>query len=150
MWSVSFVNGELVPCKWSAHQQEILILAELEDLKTGYEAATGWACVSAQEAFDSLRQGNLFVFVDHRPMCLSEAQPWFSAERVLTEEFVGQGIDTDTAVAVMLAVAAVVDVKRFVLGTRAAANGRHAGLANKYQRSGLFVSTVELMGVVDG
>lgn len=150
MWAVSWIGGKLEECEWKPHQQRILVLAELEHLRETYEATTGWACVTAEEALEEIEGGSLFVFVGHRVMVLSESKPWFSAERVLVEEFIGAGIDTETAVAVMRETCRTVDIKRFTVGTRAVANGRHAGLAKLYQREGLTVSTVELMGEEHG
>lgn len=148
MWAVSWIGGELVECHWSPETQRRLIRLSLFDLRQKYEP-TGWKLASVAEAYDELIVGNLFVFVGQNVMCLSESKPWFSAERILTEEFVDEGIPLDTVVAIMKKAAAIVDVNRFTVGTRAAANQRHAGLARHYQRTGLAVSTVELMGVIN-
>jgi hypothetical protein len=148
MWAVSWINGELEPCLWKDHQQRILIVGELEHLKEKYEEATGWECVDPLTYFQEIEHGSLFVFVDHKVLCLNEVRPGFSKERILAEEFVGQGIDTETVVAVCRKVCATIGLKRFVVGTRAPANGRIAGLAKMYQRQGLSVSTIELMGEV--
>lgn len=150
MWAVSWINGKLEECEWKPHQQRILVLAEMEHLREAYQIQTGWECADAAEALAEFEDSSLFVFIGHKVMVLSETRPWFSKERVLTEEFIGQGIDIETAVAVMQETCRTVDIKRFTVGTRAAANGRHAGLAKLYQREGLTVSTVELMGEIHG
>lgn len=147
MWAVSWINGELVECEWSEETQRRLVRLSLHTLRDRYKS-TGWRLAEVEAAYAELVDGNLFVFVGPSVMCLSECRPWFSAERVLTEEFVDDGIPLETVVAVMRAAAQVVDVNRFTVGTRAAANQRHAGLAQHYQRTGLAVSTVELMGVI--
>lgn len=150
MWAVSWINGKMEACEWKDHQQRILIVGELEHLKEEYEKNTGWKCADPLEVFQEIECGSLFVFIGHKVLCLAETRPWFSAENVLTEEFVGQGIDTDTVIAVMREACATVGLKRFVVGTRAPANGRIAGLAKKYQQQGLSISTIELMGEVHG
>lgn len=145
MWSVSYINGELVPCEWNPDTQRLIVLATLSELKEGY-AVTGWPTALVKDAMESLIEGNLFVFVGDKVMCLSQCRPWFSAEDILTEEFVGNGIGLETVTRVMRVAASVMGVSRFVVGTRAAANQRQAGLARLYQREGLTVSTIELMG----
>lgn len=147
MVAVSYVNGELVPCEFNHDTQRLIIAVALSELKAGY-AQTGWSTASVEEAMDAL-DGNLFVFVGCRVMCLSQCRPWFSAEDVLTEEFVGPGIGMQTATQVMRLAAKTMNVRRFVVGTRAAAKQRQAGLARLYQREGLSVSTIELMGETD-
>jgi hypothetical protein len=149
MWAASWVNGEFVPCIFTERAQRSLVLLELFKLHEGYKA-TGWKLVEPQEALEALIPCNLFVFVGSIPMCISANKPWFSAELVLAEEFVGGGIDTDTAADILRAACEMQGANRFVVGTRAAANMRHAGLAKLYQKSGLSVSTIELMGVVHG
>ena len=149
MWAVSWVNGEFVPCIFTERAQRSLVLLELFKLHEGYKD-TGWKLVEPEEALEALTPCNLFVFVGSAPMCISASTPWFSAEMVLAEEFVGAGIDTDTAADILRAACEMQGVRRFVVGTRAAANQRHAGLAKLYQKSGLSVSTIELMGVIHG
>lgn len=149
MNSLSWENGQLVPCKFSERGQLKLLLCSLYDLRDGY-APTGWKLAEPETAAAELIDDGLFVFVADKIICLSEARPWFSSEHVITEEFVDQGIPLDTVVQVMRAVCALVGCQRFTVGTRAAANQRHAGLAKLYQQHGLAVSTVELMGVQDG
>lgn len=152
MWAYSWEDGKLVTCRWSAHQQEILIKGELAHLKDAYEQ-TGWETEDVDTAFANLTGAQgicLFVFVGSAVLCLCEDRPWFSKERVLHEEFIGQGIGLPTVVEIMEYVAKVVDVRRYIAGTRAAANQRHAGLAKLYSKEGLTISAIELMGVVDG
>jgi len=149
MWSVSWKNGQLGECEFDAQTQRELLRASLYTLKAEYEK-TGWKVAKVADAMDDLIPGNLFVFVGPAIICLSEGRPWFSAERVLTEEFVDPGIGLETVIEVMRAAANIVDVNRFTVGTRAAANQRHAGLAKLYQKQGLTVSTVELVGVIHG
>ena len=149
MWSVSWKDGQLGECEFDAPTQRALLRASMHALKAEYEK-TGWKVASATAAMTELIPGNLFVFVGPNIICLSEGRPWFSAERVLTEEFVDPGIGLETVIEIMKAAADIVDVKRFTVGTRAAANQRHAGLAKLYQKQGLTVSTVELVGVIHG
>jgi hypothetical protein len=149
MWSVSWKGGAMVECEWSAETQRRLLRLSLLYLKTEYEK-TGWRVAEVDDAMEELIPGNLFVFVGPHIVCLSECRPWFSAERVLTEEFVDPNIGLDTVVDICRHAANVVDVRRFTVGTRAAANQRHAGLAKLYQKQGLSVSTVELVGVIHG
>lgn len=150
MWAVSWVNGELMPCEWKPHQQEILIKSEMERLRDVY-VQTGWDVASVDEAYNELIEAggmNLFVFVGPNVMCLCEDRPWFSRERVLYEEFIGMGIGLATVVEVMREVCKTVDIKRYATGTRAAVNQRHAGLAKLYSKEGLTISAIELMGEV--
>ena len=149
MWAVSWENGELVPCTKDVETQLAIIEIELSRLQHAY-GVTGWPTVPVEQALHSLttQSGALFVFVNDSVMCLCEDRPWFSAERVLYEEFIGIGIGLETVVDVMIAVCAVSDIKRYVAGTRAAANQRHAGLAKLYSKEGLTISAIELMGVV--
>lgn len=149
MWAVSWKNGEMGECEWSAETQRRLLRLSLLHLKEEYEK-TGWRVAEVEDAMEELIPGNLFVFVGANIICLSESRPWFSAERVLTEEFVDPNIGLETVVEICKYAAEVVDVRRFTVGTRAAANQRHAGLAKLYQKQGLSVSTVELVGVVHG
>lgn len=149
MWSVSWIDGKLVECEFDAIAQRELLGLSLQALRTEY-VKTGWEVATVSDAMDDLISGNLFVFVGTQIICLSEGRPWFSAERVLTEEFVDPGIGLETVIEIMKAAADIVDVKRFTVGTRAAANQRHAGLAKLYQKQGLTVSTVELVGVIHG
>lgn len=149
MWALSWVDGKLTDCQWKPHQQRILILSELEHLKQGYEDREGWPCTTAEEALTQIERSSIFVFDGHKVLALSAVQPWFSKEEVLTEDFVGQGMDIPTVVAIMREVCKVVCLKRFTVGTRAAANGRHAGLARLYENEGLSVSTLELKGEID-
>jgi hypothetical protein len=150
MWAVSFIDGELGECKWKPHQQRIFVLAELQDLRDEYERMTGWECVTPEEYLADIETTALFVFVNDKVVCLSETRPGFSRETVIAEEFVGRGVDVRTVAAIARAAGAMVGLKRFVVGTRAPANGRIAGLAKLYQREGLAISTIELMGEVNG
>lgn len=147
MIAKSWINGELVECPFSIRAQKQLLLISLYALRESY-ADTGWDIRSPQEAAEELMDGGLFVFVGSQLMCLSDVRPWFSNEHVITEEFVDPGIPLETVKAVMEYVCRLMGFKRYMVGTRAAANQRHAGLAKKYQQEGLSVSTVELMGVV--
>lgn len=152
MWAVSWKDGKLVECEWSPHQQEILIKGEMAYLKDAYEQ-TGWLTEDVDTAYANLTESsgmNLFVFVGPAVMCLCEDKAWFSKERVLYEEFIGQGIGLSTVVDIMIEVCKVVDIGRYVAGTRAAANQRHAGLAKCYSMEGLTISAIELMGVIHG
>ena len=150
MMAASWVDGELVECQWRPHQQEILIKAELAHLREAYEQ-TGWECESVDDAYIGLTESkglNLFVFVGSAVLCLCEDRPWFSKERVIYEEFIGQGIGLATVVEIMAYVCEMVGATRYVAGTRAAANQRHAGLAKLYSKEGLTISAIELTGVV--
>lgn len=147
MWSASWKDGKFTECEWSPETQRRLLRLSLWALREAY-GKTGWKLATVNEAMEEVIPGSLFVFVGNKIICLSECKPWFSTERVLTEEFVDEGIGIDTTVAVMRAACGVVAVERFTVGTRAAANQRHAGLAKHYQGTGLTVSTVELMGVI--
>lgn len=148
MWSVSLVGDELLPCTLTPGCQSFLVLSTLGHLADTYKD-TGWEIVTPADALKEL-QGNLFVFVDASVMCISISRPWFSKEDVLVEEFVGQGIGLQRVTQIMRLATSVMGAKRFVVGTRAAVNQRHSGLAKLYEREGLAVSAVELMGVVDG
>jgi hypothetical protein len=150
MMAASWVDGALVECTWRPHQIEILIKAELAHLREAYEQ-TGWEIEDVDTAYTALTEAeglNLFVFVGPNVLCLCEDKPWFSKERVVYEEFIGQGIGLATVVEIMAAVCKMTDCKRYVAGTRAAANQRHAGLAKLYSKEGLTISAIELMGVV--
>lgn len=149
MQAVSWKSGQLMACEYSEATQLSLLLCSLYALRDGY-ASTGWKLVEPEEAAAELMDDNLFVFVGDKLMCLSESRPWFSAENVITEEFVDEGIPLDTVVDVLKAVCERAGCNRFTVGTRAAANQRHAGLAKLYQRQGLSVSTVELVGELHG
>lgn len=149
MKSLSWESGQLSACTLSEAVQRKLLLCSMYSLRVEY-APTGWQMVTPEEAADALGNDddNLFVFVGYNMVCLTQCRPWFSAEDVITEEFVDQDIPLETVVEIMQAVARLAGCRRFSVGTRAAANQRHAGLARLYQRQGLAVSTVELMGVV--
>lgn len=148
MWSVSLIGDKLLPCTLTPGRQLYLVLSTLERLADNYKV-TGWETVTPAEAYKEL-QGNLFVFAGTSVMCISISRPWFSKEDVLVEEFVGQGIGLHKVTKIMRLATGVMGAKRFVVGTRAAVNQRHSGLAKLYEREGLTVSAVELMGVVDG
>ena len=148
MWSVSLIGDKLLPCTLSRDRQLFLTLSTLGQLAVEYEK-TGWEVVTPEEALAS-HSGNLFVFVDASVMCISISRPWFSKRDVLVEEFVGQGIGLHRVNQIMRLATSIMGAKRFVVGTRAAVNQRHSGLAKLYEREGLTVSAVELMGVVDG
>lgn len=148
MWSVSLIGDELLPCTLTPGHQQYVVRNTLYLLADTYKV-TGWETVTPEEALDALK-GNLFVFVDTSVMCISISRPWFSKEDVLVEEFVGQGIGLHKVTKIMRLATSVMGAKRFVVGTRAAVNQRHSGLAKLYEREGLAVSAVELMGVVDG
>lgn len=146
MWSVSLVGDELLPCTLAPEYQQYVVRNTLYLLADAYKV-TGWETVTPEEALAEL-QGNLFVFVDASVMCISISRPWFSKEDVLVEEFVGQGIGLHRVTKIMRLATVVMGAKRFVVGTRAAVNQRHSGLAKLYEREGLTVSAVELMGGV--
>lgn len=147
MWSMSWVGGKLTECQFLPRAQKSLLLASLYALRDRY-ASEGWALETPENAAQELLDGNIFIFVGDKLMCLSQAKPWFSTEFVLTEEFVDEGISLETVKAVCEYACREIGIKRYTVGTRAAANQRHAGLARLYQREGLTVSTVELMGVI--
>lgn len=111
-----------------------------------------WSILSAEDAYTYITErANEFVIVLTETggvVCAGEATPWFSEEAVMSEEFASH-IDTDTTTAIMRALCRAADFPRFVVGTRAVLNQRHAGLAKHYQQSGLTVSTIELMGVMN-
>lgn len=147
MWSVSWDGEKLIECQLLPRTQRSLLLLSLYTLRDRY-AGEGWALETPETAAEELTPGNLFVFVDDKLMCLSQSKPWFSAEYVITEEFVDEGILLETVKAVCEAACREIGIRRYTVGTRAAPNQRHAGLASLYQREGLTVSTVELMGVI--
>lgn len=148
MIAKSWINGELVECQFSQATQKRLLLCSLYALRDTYQGS-GWALAEPEDAAADLTDGGLFVFVGDKLMCLSDVKPWFATEHIITEEFVDQGIPLETVKAVCEYVCRLLGFKRYTVGTRAAANGRHAGLAKKYQQTGLSVSTVELMGVIN-
>lgn len=145
----SWKGGELAKCEWSERGARALMRISLCQLKSAY-ASTGWPTVEPDEAFDNLNDvDTIVVFVDELIVCVSVAQPWFSAEPVITEEFVDAGVPLATVVAICEFVARSAGISRILVGTRAAPNQRHAGLAQLYSREGMVVSTVELMRVVE-
>ena len=147
MWSVSWDGEKMIECQLLPRTQRSLLLLSLYTLRDRY-AGEGWALETPETAAEELTPGNLFVFVGDKLMCLSQSKPWFSAEYVITEEFVDEGIPLETVKAVCEAACRDIGIRRYTVGTRAAPNQRHAGLASLYQREGLTVSTVELMGVI--
>ena len=147
MWSYSWTGEKLVQCLFTTRAQKSLLLASLYVLRDKYKDE-GWDLETPENAAHELEQGNLFVFVGDKLMCLSQVKPWFSKEHIITEEFVDEGIPLATVKAVCEFAGREIGVKRYTVGTRAATNQRHAGLASLYQREGLTVSTVELMGVI--
>lgn len=154
MHSLLWRNGALVEDdKWKPHQREILIRAALTDLREVYTNELHWPILPVEDAFQYLNERpEDFVFVfteDGGVICAGEGTPWFAELPVLSEEFVSRGMPTDTTVAVLRALAQMFEFTRFTVGTRAVANQRHAGLAKHYQQSGMSVSTVELMGVIN-
>lgn len=147
MWAYSWTGKELVECEWSPKAQHSLLMASLYALHDKYKGE-GWVLETPEEAAKELVQGNLFVFIGHRLICLSQTKPWFSKEHIVVEEFVDEGIQLETVKAVCEFACRTIGLRRYTVGTRAATNQRHAGLARLYQREGLTVSTVELMGVI--
>lgn len=149
MYIYSFVGGELVACVFPEHTARRLILASMYALHKGY-SETGWRLKDPEEALAELEGHAAFVFVGDKVICLTESQPWFSDESIVSEEFVTDGIHPVLTIAVIKAVCGLMNIRRFAVGTRAVANERHAGLAKLYQRDGLTVSAIELSGVVHG
>ncbi len=147
MWSVSWKDGELVPCEFLPETQRKLLRISLYGLRQEYEK-TGWALVPLDVAMEEIIPGNMFVFVGDKIMGVSAAKPWFSSEGLVVEEFVDYGIPLDTVVAVLKASASIYGVRRYAVGTRAAMKQRHSALARLYEREGLSVSTIELTGVI--
>lgn len=146
MWT----GSALEQVNLSFHAAKALVLNALYGLKEHY-AETGWKTRDPQEALSELIEDEaLFVFTpDHRVICLTLCQPWFSGEDVLCEEFVEYGIPLETVSEVMEYVARGANVQRLVAGTRAAPNQRHAGLAKLYSKHGWAVSTMELTRVIE-
>ncbi|ANH51093.1 hypothetical protein FDH02_gp17 [Pseudomonas phage VSW-3] len=149
MYFYSFKDGELGACQFSDATARRLVLVSLYALHREY-TATGWDLTDPESALKELEDHSAFVFIDDRVICLSESKPWFSNEPVVSEEFVTDGIRPEQVKQVIEAVCRLMGVRRYAVGTRAVANGRHAGLSKLYQQEGLTVSTVELTGVVDG
>ncbi len=144
-----WVNGEIVPSHLSPRGAMSLLRISLSELAKNY-SHTGWETLSPEDAAKNLiDEDTIFVFVDYKIVAVSMSQPWFSAEAVITEEFVDEGVPLHVVNAILEFVARTVGVKRILVGTRAAPNQRHAGLAKLYSREGLTVSTVELMRVID-
>lgn len=145
----SWDGDDLMACQWSESTARRLVRISLSSLRMAY-LATGWELVSEDDALESLtEEGTVFVFVGDRIVAVNAEAPWFSAETVVYEEFVDEGIPLATVVAVLEAVARRLEVKRILVGTRAAPNQRHAGLAKLYTQEGMTVSTVELMKVLE-
>lgn len=144
----SWDNG-LVPCEWSDSTARKLVRISLSALAQAY-ASTGWELESEDDALAALEEnGTAFVFVGSSIVAVNLDTPWFSKESVIYEEFVDEGIPLATVIAVLEAAARKIGVRRILVGTRAAPNQRHAGLAKLYTQEGMTVSTVELMKVLE-
>lgn len=148
MHCMSWINGALVPCEWSARGCRSLVRLSLSVLAERYP---DWDLATPDEALDRLTsedEDTVFVFVDDKVLCLSVSMPWFSWDNVLSEVFVDEGISLEEIVTIMECVAKTTGLSRIAVGTRAVPGGRHAGLAKLYSRVGMTVSTIELMRVI--
>lgn len=122
-----------------------LMLADLTILAHQYRD-TPWVLKRPEEALEEILDGDdvLIVFPDNRLMCASLVQPWFSKDWVLSEEWVGHGLTTDEVIRAMRMIAKTLQVKRIVVGTRAAPGQRHEAVARRYQQQGLRLATIVL------
>lgn len=144
----SWENNSLTECVWSESTARRLVRISLSTLRERYEV-TGWDLLRPDDALANLDElGTTVVFVGDLCVAMNIDQPWFSKEPVLYEEFVDDGVPLGTVVSILEHAAKVVGIKRILVGTRAAPNQRHAGLAKLYTQEGMAVSTVELMKVV--
>lgn len=127
-----------------------LMLVDLTILAAQY-TGTPWTLKRPEEAQEALLESDaiLVVFPDNALMCVSLGQPWFSSDWVLSEEWLGHGVNTDRAVQALQHIAKALNVKRFEVGTRATPGQRHEAAARLYQRQGLRLSTCVLEGEVD-
>lgn len=141
-------SGELGQCSFSERAARQLVLCSLYALRDSY-AGQGWILATPSEALAELEADDAaIVFVGDKIICLTSGRPWFAGETILSEEFVDPGIPVETVAAVCREVCRLMDIRRFEVGTRAAANSRHAGLAKKYSQAGLTVSTIGLTGTI--
>lgn len=141
-------SGKLEQSTFSERAARQLVLCSLYALRDSY-AGQGWILAEPSEAFEALEADDAaIVFVDDKIICLTASRPWFAGETVLSEEFVDPGIPVETVAAVCREVCGLLFIRRFEVGTRAAANSRHAGLAKKYSQAGLTVSTIGLTGTI--
>lgn len=144
----SWDGQAIVPCEWSEPTAQKLLRISLSTLGDRY-GKTGWQLLSIEDGIKNLAEDDTsIVFVGALCLAISIGQPWYSAEPVLYEDFVDEGIPLSTVVSVMEYAAKQVAIDRILVGTRAAPNQRHAGLAKLYTQEGMTVSTVELMKVV--
>lgn len=123
------------------------VLVELCILHTRY-GAEGWQLKGPLEGLEALIESDriLVQLASGRLMCVDLAQPWFSPEWVLGEEWLGNGVGTTEAVDAMRLLCRKFNVSRFEVGTRASPGQRHQAVARLYQRSGLRPSTIVLEG----
>ena len=124
-----------------------ILLAKLAEAMIGVEASLhkqGWTTVVSRDEAAELAIEDFDLVTDGSGwLGFRVVTPWFSNAPVVAEEFIA-GIDLDTAVDILLAVAKVAQVSRIVVGTRAAPNGKHLGLSRVYQAKGLSITTIEL------
>jgi hypothetical protein len=125
-------------------------MISLYELRDRHALPKGWQPLDPQECLNRLVAADaLFVHDSQgRIICFVVDSPWFSDDRVVSELWVDDGIALADVVLAAKAACVMGGAGRFVIGTRAAANDRHAGLAKLYSREGLTVSTVELEGKV--
>lgn len=144
----SWENNSLTGCIWTEGTARRLVRIALSSLHDRYKG-TGWDLLSPDEALMNLDELGTVVVFDG-PLCVAVNidKPWFSREQIVYEEFVEDGVPLATVVAILEHIARQMEVKRILVGTRAAPNQRHAGLAKLYTQEGMAVSTVELMKVV--
>lgn len=153
-------TSKVVVGRWHPYYQEISYHYEdkdavaieltdrLHDLKAAYEVQ-GWSGITVSSALANLMEmveATELVLVrvgEDGLVAFSMGTPWFSTEVILTEEFI-VGCSIDDAVPLLKVAAKAEGISRIVVGTRAAPNGRHLGLAKRYEQVGLSVSTIEL------
>lgn len=120
------------------------LLAGLVWLKSRYNAQ-GWKfLVEPEDIVDTLLDEAQLLVVGPSIVGFSVGVPWFLTKPVVGEEFIMFDGNLDDIVDGLYAVGEFCGACRLEVGTRAAANGKHAALARLYIRRGLSVSTLEL------
>ena len=143
----------LTPEQLTYHQEDENILVEqltpvMEKLRDQY-ASQGWKGIVHPRtgAEHAVREFEL-VKVEDGWVAFSLVEPWFTTEHILTEEFIVD-VPVPVAVALLEFLASKAKATRLMVGTRAAPNGRHFGLAKIYSQYGLVPSTIELTKEID-
>lgn len=111
----------------------------------GRYTAQGWQfIVEPEDIVDTLIDEAQLLMVGPSIVGFSIGVPWFLTRPVVGEEFIMFDGNLTDIVAGLEAVGKHCGACRLEVGTRAAANGKHAALARLYIRQGLTVSTLEL------